>query len=567
MSRQWFREGHLQADTLSSDALLRRSYECYAAVVRAGALVLWRADLSGRMIAVMGWDQLTGRAEAEALDRGYLDGFHSEDRHLLDFARCGDAKRLEAECRVLDRDGHWRWVRGRGVRLPGGHGFPPEWIGTLEDIHEQRLTLDRARFLAERDALTGLGNRRTLASCLAQLRDREASATVVMLDVAGFKAINDQHGHQLGDRFLVRLAQMLLAAASPHSLCACMGGDEFCVVVADRDEAAALVSALNAAGQGGVAIGKLSIPMRVRAGIADADWSEADPASRALRKADLALRRAKATGKSLVFHDDRMQAQADKRDRLLRDLGTACRNGEMFLEYQCIVDTKTRLPVSYEALLRWQHPQFGRIEPSLFIGLAEENGMIAELGLWVLAQACTDLSRVSSHVRVNLNVSPRQLIDPDFADRAAAVVREHGIAPDRITLELTESAHMVMLADSDGFARLREHGFRMVLDDFGTEYAVLSHISSGQFDGIKLSREFIAASCCDGKARIVTRHMVALCGELGLDVVAEGVETQDERDCLHELGVRQMQGFYYGKPERVRLDWSDAAEAADTAAE
>ncbi|ARJ69550.1 hypothetical protein B0A89_07840 [Paracoccus contaminans] len=535
----------------TGDEFRGRLRERYRAVVRAGALVLWRADDTGQMTGITGWEQLTGRPADEAIGRGYVAAFHPDDQMLLDFRNQAMGDSLQIECRVLDRDRRWRWVRGRGVRLSERSSFAAEWVGTLEDIHDQRRALDRARYLAERDALTGLGNRRTLSAYLTRLRDRQASATVVMLDVDGFKAINDLHGHQVGDRFLVRLGQMLVAAAPAHSLCARMGGDEFCVAVADGDEARAMCAALAGASTAGIAIGDLLVPLSFSAGIADADWDDPDPGSMVLRKADLALRRAKAQSGGIVVHNARMQAESDRRELLLRAIAPACRNDEFFLEYQPIVDVDSGAQVSVEALIRWQHPQFGRIGPSTFVHLAEQNGLIAELGRWVLRRACADMAGTAPDIRVNLNVSARQLAAPDFADDVLAIAREYAIAPQRITLELTESVNMAVLAGSDAFARLRQHGFRTVLDDFGTEYAMLSHITSGQFDGIKLSRDLVRHCCVNERAGVMLRHLVGLSEGLGMEIVAEGVETPGELACLKQHGIRLMQGYYFGRPRAL----------------
>lgn len=541
-------------DAHSPDECFSRLRERYSAVVRAGALVLWRADLDGAMIGVTGWERLTGRPDREAIGHGYIDAVHPDDQTAMDFRNhhVGDA--VHVECRMLDRDGRWRWVRGRGVLLPERSGFPAEWVGTLEDIHDQRRALDRARHLAERDALTHLGNRRSLATYLGGLRDRQASASVVMLDVKGFKAINDLHGHQSGDRFLVRLGQMLVAAAPAHSVCARMGGDEFCIVVADCDEARALCERLFEISPHGVPIGDLLIPLSFSAGIADADWDDPDPCSMVLRKADLALRRAKAQGERIVVHNSTMQAESDRRELLLRAIAPACRNDEFFLEYQPIVEISTGHAVSFEALIRWRHPQFGRVEPSTFVPLAEHNGMIAELGRWVLRRACADMAGAGHTVRVNLNVSPRHVAAPGFADEVLGIVREYDIDPQRITLELTESANMAVLAGSDAFTRLRQYGFRTVLDDFGTEYAMLSHIASDHFDGIKLSRDFVRNCCVNERAGVVLRHLVKLLDGVGLAVVAEGVETPQELKRLTQLGLRLMQGYHLGRPGPLS-DW------------
>lgn len=532
--------------------LLSRSRELYSAFVRAGALILWRADMAGRMTAVTGWQAVTGRPDHEALGRGYLERFHPEDRHLLDFRNREIGDTVQAECRLLDKHGRWRWVRGRGVLIAASRGFPSEWVGTLEDIHDQRLALERARYLAERDALTGLGNRRTLIDQLIRLRGKEATATVVMLDVNRFKEINELHGHQTGDRFLVRLGQLLVAAAPPHSVCARMGGDEFCVVVADATEAEAFCARLDATRLTGVSIADLQIPFGFTAGIANAAWDVPDPVSTVLRHADLALFAARSAGRAVAHFEPAMQEEADARQQLSGLIALACRNDEFFLEYQPIIAIDSGETVSFEALVRWQHPQMGRIQPAVFVPLAEQNGTIAQLGRWVLSKACADLAAADPRLRINLNVSARQLLEPGFADAARDIARAHGVDPQRITLELTESSNMAAVATSPELTRLRSHGFRTALDDFGTEYAVLSHVSSGQFDAIKLSREFIVGCCCEDRARTVLRHVINLCDDLGMDVVAEGIETRDEFDCLRAAGVRLMQGFHFDRPGRLR---------------
>lgn len=530
---------------------LRRSGERYRAALKAGALVLWRADLAGRVRAVLGWEALTGEPQHQALGRAAIRRFHPEDRGRLDFRGRDQGEALQAECRILDAQGRWRWVRARGVLIPESDRHPAEWVGTLEDMHEERLALERARYLAERDALTGLASRRMLYEHLHRLRGKDATATVVLIDVDRFKAINDVHGHHVGDRFLVRLGQALVACAPPHAVCARMGGDEFCAVVADADEARALCARLRAACAAGMAVGPVTCLSGFSAGTANADWEAPNPVATVLRQADLALYAAKAQpGAVLQFHPA-LQAEADMRETLLSAIAGACRNDEFFLEYQPIVSLDSDSAVAFEALLRWQHPVHGRIEPSTFVRLAEQNGMIGELGRWVLARACADLTNAPADLRLSVNVSARQLAEQGFADAAAAIVRAHGLEPGRLTLELTESVAISTIAPGAEVEALRRHGFRLVLDDFGTEYAALSHVSSGLFDGIKLSRDFIAGCCTSDRAWMVLRHVVNLCDDLRLSVVAEGIETDEELECLRAAGVRLVQGYYFDRPRRL----------------
>lgn len=548
------------AEIPASD-FIARVRERYAAALRAGSVVLWHADLSGRILATLGWGMLTGRPESEARGRFALERIHPEDRHLADFRGRDIGSTLQLECRVLDANDRWRWMRARGVLIAESGGFPAEWVGIFEDIHDERLALERARYLAERDALTGLGNRRTLYEQLNRLRWMGASATVVVIDVDGFKAINDLYGHHVGDRFLLRLAQNLTASAPSHAVCARMGGDEFCAVVADQAEAQALAVRLGEICGAGLAVGDSVCRSGISAGIADADWQAPDPVSTVLRRADLALYHAKRNNSVLACFHPAMQAEADARQQLLHAIGAACRNDEFFLEYQPIVRVESCTIQAYEALLRWQHPQHGRIEPALFIRLAEENGLIRELGRWVLERACDDLATGPPDIRVNVNVSARQLAEPGFADETAAILRRHGLDPGRLTLELTESQSASAVAPGPEVERLRAHGFRLVLDDFGTEYAALSQVSSGVFDGIKLSRDFIADCCAGRRAWLVLRHLVSLCDDLGMSVVAEGIETDAELSILRRAGVRLVQGYYFDRP-RPLADLPEVSAAA-----
>lgn len=560
-----WRDGGFLFDRTGSDTpqeLLQRNCDRYSAALRAGALVLWRADLSGRILAAAGWEALTGQPDESALDRAALGRFHPDDRANLDFRGREIGNSVQAECRILDAQGRWRWMRGRGVLIPESRGYPAEWVGTLEDMHEERLALERARYLAERDALTGLGNRRTLYEHLHRLRGKDASATVVLIDVDRFKAVNDIYGHQVGDRFLVRLGQALVASAPPHAVCGRMGGDEFCAVVADQTEAQELCTRLAETCEGGLRVGSVRCLTGVSAGIADADWKVRDPVSTVLRQADLALYRAKAQPGSAVRFDSSMQAESETRQRLLQSIGSACSNDQFFLEYQPIVSLDSNSTVAVEALLRWQHPQFGRIEPTIFVRLAEQNGMISELGRWVLNRACADLVRAPAGMKLTVNVSAQQLAEPGFALEAAKIVRGHGIEPKRLTLELTESVSASAVASGAEVESLRRHGFRLVLDDFGTEYAALSHVSSGRFDGIKLSRDFIADCCASDRAWLVLRHVVNLCDDLGLTVVAEGIETDAELESLRAAGVRLVQGYYFDRPRRLSDLYRDHAAVA-----
>jgi len=412
------------------------------------------------------------------------------------------------------------------------------------------------------DALTGLPNRlhaqRQLASLLRTAARAGRHGAVLLLDLDNFKTINDALGHHVGDRVLAAIADHLLATVPAHASVARLGGDEFAVLLeADQADAAAAAAA---AGQlARHLLDHLAPPLEldslvlgVGASIGIATYPEAGAdAADLLRRADIALYRAKAAGRHAARHfEPWMQRDADERLRLERGLRHALERGELALHYQPQTGPDGRL-TGAEALLRWRHPALGMVAPDRFIPIAEETGLIHTLGDWAVATACRQLRAwreqgVAGELRLSVNVSPWQLVNPRFADEVAAHVREAGIEPAALTLELTESA---LLSDVETARRslrqLAALGFRLSLDDFGTGYSSLSYLQQLPLHEMKIDRAFVHELHPDA-ANPLAGFIVDIGRRLRLETVAEGVETQAQRDALVDLGCTRLQGHLIG---------------------
>jgi diguanylate cyclase (GGDEF)-like protein len=431
------------------------------------------------------------------------------------------------------------------------------------EAHIRREAELSLRHAAYHDSLTGLPNRLRALDHLAELHAetlaRGQHGAVLLIDLDNFKTINDALGHPVGDRMLEAIADRLLAAAPGDSMLARLGGDEFVLILGPLagTRASAQAQAQHAA-EGMVA--RLAEPVAVDGrvlavgasiGVALFPAGEQDMAD-LLRRADIALYRAKAAGRSAVrLFLEPMQQEADTRLALERGLRTALEQEQMpsqfALHFQPQVNRRDEL-IGAECLLRWHHPQLGELSPSAFIPLAEETGLIHALGCWVIGQACAyirawDRDGVALGGRLAVNVSAWQLNHPHFAGQLEAQVRAAGIEPSRLTLELTESA---LLRDFDAaletLDRLSAAGFRLALDDFGTGYSSLSYLQRLPLDVLKVDRAFVSGLDPD-TANPLASFIIDVAHRLGIAAVAEGVETVPQRLALERLGCDGLQGY------------------------
>jgi diguanylate cyclase (GGDEF)-like protein len=371
----------------------------------------------------------------------------------------------------------------------------------------------------------------------------------VMFDLDRFKAVNDLHGHDAGDHVLRTISNRVRRVLPVGSLLARLGGDEFAIILDETDRRAAydLAQTIIAAARQPIAIAHLQIDIGVSIGLAFCPEHGRD-ASVLLKSADRALYAAKRQGFEPIraYHPD-MDADKIERAALTARLPSALINGEIELHFQPIVDAQTGRCGTAEALLRWTHPILGRIAPDLVVALAEESRLIDRLGSWIVRQALLAARHWPSDIVVAVNISASQFNDVRFADRVMAALREAGLPPSRLELELTETV-LCEDAAATTIRQLRDRGVRLSLDDFGTGYASLSYLLRFPFDRVKIDRGFVSEIDSREDRRIIVEAVASLAAKLGLEIVAEGIESDAERETAARSGCTFLQGYLFGRP-------------------
>ncbi|MDE1179943.1 EAL domain-containing protein [Paraburkholderia sp.] len=429
------------------------------------------------------------------------------------------------------------------------------WVSTIEDITERRDSERRIAYLAHHDPLTGLPNRTSFHEHLRHLLERRtphASCALMYLDLDRFKAVNDTLGHHVGDELLRAVARRLSGILRGGDQLARLSGDEFTIVLsscANVEQASSLADRCVRQLTQPFEIAGNEVTVGVSIGIVMCTPGSAD-VDTILQQADLALYKAKREGRSgYRLYEHGMNDPLRMRNKLEDDLRHALRNGEFDLHYQPIVDAKTGVTTACEALLRWRHADYGNVSPAEFIPVAEERGLMPEIGEWVLRRACRDAADWPSPIRVSVNVSPAQLIYDDFAQIVAAALRESGLPAQRMELEITETA---FLEHSDTSRKvltaLRSLGVGVAMDDFGTGYSSLSLLHGFPFTRIKIDRSFVQGLRQNPKSDAIVRAIAGLCEDLGIATIAEGVEKDEQRDALIAQGCSELQGFLIGRP-------------------
>jgi diguanylate cyclase (GGDEF)-like protein/PAS domain S-box-containing protein len=428
----------------------------------------------------------------------------------------------------------------------------------LSNAVERHRSDEANRRAALHDALTGLPNRTLALDRIDQaLRRRDAGTVAVLaLDVDRFKLVNDSLGHAAGDELLIALATRVRDVLRPGDTVARFGGDEFIVVCDGVDGpqgAIAIAERLARAIAEPLLLGSGVHFVSASIGIAVGGRPDDTPES-LLRDADAAMYRVKESGRGgYELFDEHLREQVLNRVRIEGKLRGALERDELRVQYQPIVDARSGRPVSVEALVRWQHPDRGLIPPSEFIPVAEETGLIAELGRWVLREACSQVAAWQREFGVPLglavNVSGRQLATPGFAAEVARIAERSGLIAGTLGLEITES---VLIEEADApmaaLAQLRQHGLRLSLDDFGTGYSSLSYLKRFPLDGLKLDRSFIRGLGSGEEDRAIVEAVVTMARTLGLDVVAEGVETERQLAEVRALECPFAQGYLFARP-------------------
>ncbi|MBR0955665.1 bifunctional diguanylate cyclase/phosphodiesterase [Bradyrhizobium canariense] len=491
---------------------------------------------------------LTGRLLVDVLREEQAKGQWQGDAGEF-FARLvADARESRTTTDVVSRFG--RSIRVVNQPMQGGG-----WVATFEDITEWLEAQAKISHMARHDALTSLPNRVLFHEQLVQGLRRTSSGdqlAVLCLDLDHFKDINDSLGHPIGDALLKEVGRRLKATVSESDTVARLGGDEFAVVQIGRSEEAAarslagrLVEVISAPYE----IDDHQIIIGVSIGISLSPQDGSNP-DELLKNADLALYRAKADGRGTYrFFETGMDARAQARRLLEMDLRAAVQRDEFEAYYQPIRDVASGRVVAFEALLRWNHPQRGLIAPMNFIPLAEETGLIIQLGEFVLRSACTDAVTWPDDVDVAVNLSPVQFKNPNLIASVTEALAASGLDARRLELEITES---VLLQNSEATLTtlhdLRAMGVRISLDDFGTGYSSLSYLRSFPFDKIKIDRSFVSELATREDSMAIIRAVTGLGRSLGIVTTAEGVENDAQLELLRREGCTQAQGYLFSKP-------------------
>ena len=432
------------------------------------------------------------------------------------------------------------------------------WVAVHEDITERQESESKIAHLARHDTLTSLPNRLLLREHLERSVDKLKSHygfALFCLDLDQFKQVNDTLGHPVGDELLKMVAVRLRDCIGDQDIVARLGGDEFAIVFdgvhspESRAEMAAKV--INVVSEPYEIEGR-QISIGASIGIANAPTDGADP-DQLLKNADMALYLAKGDGRGTHrFFEPEMDCRLQERLILQTDLRLAIVRGELELYYQPLVGAESRQITSFEALVRWNHPQRGLIMPNEFISMAEETGLILPLGEWVLRTACSQAASWPSDVAVAVNVSPAQFKSGNIVQMAVSALAASGLPPFRLELEITES--VLMQDATDSLARLnqlRALGIRISMDDFGTGYSSLSYLQRFPFDKIKIDRSFIRDLEFRDDCKAIVRAVTSMARSLKIKTVAEGVETAEQLDLVCAEGCDQIQGYYFGRPMKI----------------
>ncbi len=428
-------------------------------------------------------------------------------------------------------------------------------IGT--DLTQQRRSEEEINRLAKYDSLTGLPNRmlmrRTLDEALQNKSGAVGACALFLIDLDRFKNVNDTLGHPIGDALLKQVAQRLTSVIGDKGQIGRLGGDEFEAVLPGQDDGGTLGSLAERLIQQvsmpySIEGHNIAIGASVGIAIAPPNGSCADAL---IRNADLALYSAKAAGRgTFCFFAPEMHSEAQDRQILENDLRKAIGRGELQLVYQPVVNAQTEELSGFEALVRWHHSTRGVISPSLFIPLAEESGLIPQIGEWVLRTACAEAAKWPEQIRVAVNLSPIQFVDPSLPAIVMSALANSQIAPRQLELEITEGVFLVESESTDDmFAKLKSLGVRLALDDFGTGYSSLGYLKKAPFDKIKIDQSFVRGAAKSGSRNAaIIRAIVTLAESLGMDTTAEGAETHDELTLIRELGCSHIQGYIFGRP-------------------
>jgi diguanylate cyclase (GGDEF)-like protein/PAS domain S-box-containing protein len=535
-------------------------------------------DIDSRIIFWnKGAEHMFGWTAAEAMNKNKIELLVADDSGIDEAIRTlhargewtGEVHKWRKDGSSLTVEAHWTLVRDE-------EGNPESIMAIDTDITERKLAEKKIERLAFYDPLTMLPNRRLLLDrlqhALLTAERTGYSGALLFIDLDNFKSLNDTLGHDMGDKLLQQVAHRIESCVRKNNTVSRLGGDEFVVMLENLS-----TNAVEAANQAEVVAQQILDAFHESFKLNNHDYrstpsigvalffsgmdKQEKSVDELLKRADMAMYQAKAAGRNTVrFFDPDTQHAITARVALENDLRQGVRRREFRLQYQPLTDSAGRI-VGTEALVRWQHPRQGLVAPSRFIPLAEETGIILELGNWVLETACRQLVQwaerpETAHLKMSVNVSPRQFRDADFVPQVIAILRRTGADPHLLKLELTESMLVENVETTiDKMSALRAIGVSFALDDFGTGYSSLTYLKRLPLDQIKIDQSFVRDVLTDANDAAIARTIVALGQTFGLEVVAEGVETESQRDFLANNGCHAYQGFFFSQPREGESFW------------
>ncbi|WP_119677568.1 EAL domain-containing protein [Indioceanicola profundi] len=510
--------------------------------------------------------EMLGYDAAEAMNANVLMEaiLHPDDRNSVlahtEKYLSGDVGDYLALYRLRHRDGSWVWIEARGQAIRDDQGKPVRFTGTMTDVSDRKRFEEQLMYVSTHDPLTGLPNRTLvqdrLQQAVAAAGRKGTWVAVLLLDLDRFKLVNDSLGHQIGDKLLRAMAQRLSTTSRPSDTIGRLGADEFMMVLEDLSEpqmAARIAETILVGMSRPFSIDGHQLFISTSIGIALFPGDAVD-INALMRDADTAMHNVKASGgNGYRFFTPEMNEAAVARLSLEHSLREALDQDQFFLHYQPKIDLETMEAVGAEALIRWNHPELGLVSPAKFIPVAEETGLIIQVGDYVMRQALSQIrewqARGFEPMPVAVNVSVRQITSSDFGQRVRALLDEYGVSPELLELEITETAMMSNLAYIvDALNDLRDVGIRIAIDDFGTGYSSLSYLRKLPITTLKVDRSFVSEATTNADTAAIAATIIAMGRQLGLQVVAEGIETADQLEFLRHHRCDLLQGYYFSRP-------------------
>lgn len=548
---------------------LRQSNLRYQMVVNASSVGIWEFDLNLNGVYVSPQLAKMLQYSEEQCSLLFYEGklVDPEDKPRFDdhmTAAMTEQREFDFECRFLNAEGRAYWYRVCGRAKADSRGFAVSIIGSITDIHDAVVSRNKIQHLAHNDEMTGIANRAgfnrqldDLINLCERKSDQQESFTLLLMDVNDFKTINDVHGHHVGDDVLKHVANSVLSSVKKEDCVARLGGDEFAVVLqhaATEEEADAICQRIMGACLSAFHAGAQKINTRVSIGVAfyPADGSDKE---QLLRAADLAMYKAKdnkSAGSESHFFSPKLIQKFDRELKLKIELEAAIENDTLQLCYQPQWDLESTECVGLESLIRWQLPDGTMVRPSEFISIAEQSGLILPLGEWVIEKVCQQLSSWRDQgfeTRVAVNISAEQFLHRNIANLFSEKLNKHQLSPDVFAVELTEG---LIIKDMETatfqLESLRDLGVKICLDDFGTGYSSLSYLHRLPIDQLKIDRSFIWELGLSTTSHAITQAIITMGDTMGLEVIAEGVETVHQLQWLQQKNCHLIQGYLLSKP-------------------